>query len=561
MPALFNKLDETLLRWINVDLSNPIGDFIFPLFNRTAPFFPLIAILLVVLILKNSRRIWLIAGVAILCLIIGDFFIFNPLKQWIARPRPAATLSFVHTALASGATGGFSFPSSHTANAFLLATVLGYFFKQARVAAFIAAGFIGLSRIYVGVHYPSDVMGSALLGWVIGLGLISGGKQIQLNLKTPESSISQFRKTLNSVWGPFIFLFAIQVIRIIWAANAPLDPPPSCVELWNLATDPHSPSMSIWILFGKVWFTLLGSSKLSLWLIPWFFQTLFLALTGFIVLFMGGLRAFWIFGIVSISVPLFSELSFLGTPSMVFEDSDWRSTPQTQAFIFYLILSFPLLIAAIWTFRSHRVLFLLTLLGLLIASTFLKLPCNVLAIATMGTSIVLSLELSNQWHRIQGDKGRWLRLSCAMIAIMGLLVTVGVYNPRFLRKLDISFLPRNNPHYIQTGWSECAAELREALKKRPADEIWVDSTTARNYFQYLLGRDVVVRSRDEQQNPTAHSIIYVQEVYYAQIHPIVMFLPRQVIPTVNLTHPPLFYSEITKKGDPIRQFRVYPVDL
>lgn len=559
MQAFFKMLDETLLRWINVDLANPLGDFIFPLFNHTAPFIPIIAIILITLILKNSPRAWLIACTSIICLIIGDFLIFNPLKQWFARPRPAASLSFVHTGLASGATGGFAFPSSHTANAFLLAAVLGYFFKRARLAALLAASFIGLSRIYVGVHYPSDVIGSAFLGWFIGIGLVWGGKQIWSNIKTPESSFFQLQKTLNSIWGPLTFLFVIQLIRIFWAANVALDPPPSSISLWNLATNPNPQAMNPWILFGKIWFVIFGSSKISLWLIPWFFQTLFLAFTGLIILFLGGLRSLWIFAFVSISIPLLSELSFLGTPAMIFEDADWQSNPQTQAFIFYLVLTFPLLIASIWTLHSHRFTFLLTWIGLLITSSIPDLPCNILVIATMGTLIFLCLELSNQWHRIQKEEGRWLRLGCALIAIAGITVTVAVHNPRFLRKLDISFIPRNNPHYIQTGWSECAAEIRSAAKKQEIQEIWVDSQTAKNYFQYLLGRDYLVRSREEQIYSKLNSTIYVQEVYYAQIHPIVMFFPRYVETKVEITRPPLFYTHIVRKGDPIRQFRVYPI--
>ncbi len=556
---MLTKLDETLLRWINVTLANPLGDFIFPLFNHSAPFIPIITILLIALIYKNSPRAWLIAGVSILCLIVGDYFIFNPLKQWIARPRPAASLTFVRTVLASGAGGGFAFPSSHTANAFLLATVLGYFFKRARLGFYIAAGFIGLSRVYVGVHYPSDVVGSALLGTSVGWGLIFGGMRIWKNLQLPNSSIYQFQQTLNSVWGPLIFLCTIQIVRIFWAANVDLDPPPSIVTLWNLTTS--SQDLSLWTLFGKIWFTIFGSSKISLWLIPWFFQSIFLIFTGFIALLIGGLRAAWIFILISISVPLFSELSFMGTPSLIFEDSDWQAPLQTQALVFYLILTFPLLIGSLWTFRDHRFTFILTCLGILIASMFPNLPSNFLAIATIGTTIVLSVKLSNQWIRIQGAEGRWLRLGFAMVVIAGLITTVAVYNPRFLRKLDVSFLPRNNPHYIQTGWSECAADLKASAEKTSTKEIWVDSKTAKNYFQYLLGWDYTLRSREERMNSKTQPVIYVQEVYYAQIHPMVIYLPRFIQSQVTITRPPLFYTEVFRKGDPIRQFRAYPIDL
>ena len=123
------RLDEQTFRFINHTLGNPVGDWFFPLFNHAAPFLPVFALALGWLAYCNSRRFWLIALMVILSVTLGDSLIFNPLKMAIGRSRPAASLADVRT-LASGATGGYSFPSSHAANAFVVAAILSVFFPE-----------------------------------------------------------------------------------------------------------------------------------------------------------------------------------------------------------------------------------------------------------------------------------------------------------------------------------------------------------------------------------------------------------------------------------------------
>jgi undecaprenyl-diphosphatase len=60
-----------------------------------------------------------------------------------------------------------SFPSAHAAFSFMMATLLALWFPRYRVIFFIVAGFIGWTRIYLGLHYPTDVIVGALLGYGI----------------------------------------------------------------------------------------------------------------------------------------------------------------------------------------------------------------------------------------------------------------------------------------------------------------------------------------------------------------------------------------------------------
>ena len=62
-----------------------------------------------------------------------------------------------------------SFPSGHSTTAFAAATVVGAYFPRFRPAFYVLAALIAWSRVVVGVHYPLDVLGGAVLGTVLGL--------------------------------------------------------------------------------------------------------------------------------------------------------------------------------------------------------------------------------------------------------------------------------------------------------------------------------------------------------------------------------------------------------
>ncbi len=98
---------------------------------------------------------------------------FVVLKHLIKRPRPADSLeslcAFIQPA------DRFSFPSGHTAAAFVMATLLAVLFPLAATPALVFAALVGLSRVLLGVHYPTDIAAGAVLGAacaLLGLGLL-----------------------------------------------------------------------------------------------------------------------------------------------------------------------------------------------------------------------------------------------------------------------------------------------------------------------------------------------------------------------------------------------------
>ena len=98
--------------------------------------------------------------------------VFMALKRRFRRRRPCDVAS--HPLFAVRPPDAFSFPSGHTMNAFAIGTVLALSFPPlAPALAFLAAS-VGLSRVVLGLHYPSDVGVGAMLGTLIGAGAYAG---------------------------------------------------------------------------------------------------------------------------------------------------------------------------------------------------------------------------------------------------------------------------------------------------------------------------------------------------------------------------------------------------
>jgi membrane-associated phospholipid phosphatase len=157
------SLDTALFHFVNGALSNPFFDWLMPVLSgRGVPWLIAVVIAVPIIILFGSVRLRLCALFAVLIVALGDPLIVGTIRQAIGRHRPCIDLSDTIERL--GCTGTGSMPSAHAANSFAIAMLLFLFYRRTAWFMFPLAAGVAFSRVYCGVHYPSDVTVGALLG-------------------------------------------------------------------------------------------------------------------------------------------------------------------------------------------------------------------------------------------------------------------------------------------------------------------------------------------------------------------------------------------------------------
>lgn len=165
MIALLSSWDITLFHLINGQWQNGFLDWFMPFMTDLKNFRYVLPILAVWLLVKEKK-----AGIVFLVffgltLAITDPFSSRLLKEWLGRIRPCHLLAEVR--LLTDCNTSYSFPSSHAVNIFAAAFFLSQPLKKLSPLFFGIAGIVGYSRIYIGIHYPFDVVGGAAIGLLI----------------------------------------------------------------------------------------------------------------------------------------------------------------------------------------------------------------------------------------------------------------------------------------------------------------------------------------------------------------------------------------------------------
>ena len=166
------SIDRACFMFINNSLSNPLFDFIMPLFDETKFFIPIMILPWLYVVINDKNNRWKLAILIPLVIILVDqsgLFI----KKTVLRPRPWAGLNpdlVNHLVAQKGR--NYSFPSNHAANMSGLAVVFSAIYYQYKYLFWSIAGIVIFSRVYIGVHYPSDVISGCILGSLYGLLII-----------------------------------------------------------------------------------------------------------------------------------------------------------------------------------------------------------------------------------------------------------------------------------------------------------------------------------------------------------------------------------------------------
>lgn len=167
MLELIQRLDERCLRWIAETLRGPVLDGFMVFYTALGNggwIFILLGLLM--LVFRSTRRV---GASSLTAMLLGLLVTNLTLKPLVARLRPWVVMENFATLVTSSDMN--SFPSGHTCAAFAFAVALCVVLPQkwAKAAALLAAALMGFSRLYVGVHFPSDVVAGALAGALCGL--------------------------------------------------------------------------------------------------------------------------------------------------------------------------------------------------------------------------------------------------------------------------------------------------------------------------------------------------------------------------------------------------------
>lgn len=165
------NLDTSLLKFIHTCLGCEVLDKLCPILRTKTTWIPLYLILAYSLWKNYRRDYWKIILTTVVLVSFCDILCAQFLKNLFQRIRPCHLMEFSgwlrDFSLCSNT---FSFPSCHAMNHAALASFVSYYLNaRYKWLLFAWVLIIGFSQMYVGVHYPSDILGGMFIGWLVSL--------------------------------------------------------------------------------------------------------------------------------------------------------------------------------------------------------------------------------------------------------------------------------------------------------------------------------------------------------------------------------------------------------
>ena len=191
MLDYFLTIDKLIFSFFNSTISNPLFDIFFPIItNQDIWTLPILAGI-IILMIRGGRRGKICSAILIVAIILADYTSAQILKPYFARLRPSHELiDGIRLLVPKG--GRYGFVSSHAANMYASATILGYFYPRYKKVFFTTALMVAFSRVYVGVHYPADILFGGLLGYGLGWIVLTIWTMIKIRGLKAEKTWAQY---------------------------------------------------------------------------------------------------------------------------------------------------------------------------------------------------------------------------------------------------------------------------------------------------------------------------------------------------------------------------------
>jgi undecaprenyl-diphosphatase len=187
MLEIIQQIDKQLFFAINNGMQNGLLDLLCPFMRKQSNWYLLYAVMGYFLYERYRMKFfWILLG-ALLLVLISDQLSANLIKNIVQRLRPCNNPELKNQLrLLVPCGGGFSFISAHATNHFAIAFFISSFYneiKWAKLLALLWAFAIAFSQVYVGVHYPFDVICGAALGLLLGnVGFLILNKNISFTI-------------------------------------------------------------------------------------------------------------------------------------------------------------------------------------------------------------------------------------------------------------------------------------------------------------------------------------------------------------------------------------------